>query len=289
MRGWMFWMLGALSMVACTDATAPGTDTVGGTDTVEAPQPMLTVTSVIGFTREGESGTAPGFDLDGVTSLPGEEASCGHGDFLGAEGAEGIDNQLALITPLFDTVGIGAVEGFVQAAVEQGGLLIMWELQEVEDPMDDDSVVVVLRFGTGKPLLGTDGLLLSGQTFAPNDSIPARQVAAKIVDGWVETEAFDAVLPILMFEVTYELELYGARIRAQLTDDGGLSEGVLGGSVPVANILEIAARADEESGGVYDAVAYLLDGMADMSPDAGGKCQELSAALSFTAVSAFVF
>ena len=184
-----------------------GADAQSSSDLSEPTEPeeLLAVTSIISFTREVESGVAVGFNIDGVDSDDGDELSCGHADFMSPDGESGIDNQLALITPLFDTVGIGAVEGFVQAAVEQGGLLIMWELSGVDDRLNDDDITVRLRFGTGQPLLGTDGLLLSGQTFHINPESPDREVKAKIVDGKVLTETFEAVLPIVVFEVGYEL------------------------------------------------------------------------------------
>ena len=78
-------------------------------------------------------------------------------------------------------------------------------------------------------------------------------------------------------------------MRANLGFDGGLEEGLLGGRVTIENLLEIAERAELEAGGIYDAVTFLLDGMADMAPNEDGQCQELSAALTFTAVSGFLF
>jgi hypothetical protein len=285
-------------LVACGSSSDSPVELDGASNDVQAdtsvgveaaPKDLLSVISVINFTREIESGVAVGFDVDGVVSEDGDDASCGHADFVSPDGTEGIDNQLALITPLFDTVGIGAVEGFVQAAVEQGGLLIMWEVKGVDDAQNDDDVTVRLRFGTGKPLLGTDGLLLSGQTFHINPDSPDREVKGSIVDGQLRTEVFEAVLPIVVFEVAYELIIYEARMTADVSYDGGLVNGIMGGRVTIENLLTIAERAELEAGGIYEAVTFLLDGMADMSPNEDGVCQELSAALTFTSVSGFLF
>jgi hypothetical protein len=289
--------LGAL-LSACGSAGEVAGDPDSGSNDVQAdttigveeePKDLLSVISVINFTREIEDGVAVGFDVDGVVSEDGDDESCGHADFVSPDGTKGIDNQLALITPLFDTVGIGAVEGFVQAAVEQGGLLIMWEVKGVDDTQNDDEVLVRLRFGTGKPLLGTDGLLLSGQTFHINPDSPEREVKGSIVDGQLRTEVFEAVLPIVVFEVAYELIIYEARMTADVSYDGGLVNGILGGRVTIENLLTIAERAELEAGGIYEAVTFLLDGMADMSPNEDGECQDLSAALTFTSVSGFLF
>lgn len=250
----------------------------------------LTVIDVINFTREDPVGVAPGFDLDDKVSVSGEADSCGHGDFTSPDGESGIDNQLALITPLFDTVGIGAVEGFVQAAVEEGGLLIMWEVSDVDDLENDPDVTVTLRFGKGDPLLGTDGVLLSGQTFHVDAESPDMVVpSARIEDGVLTTDSFDAGLPIVVFEVLYVLDMKDARMSAEFTYDGGLANGVLGGRVSIENLMEIAERAELESGGIIEAVTLVLSGMGDMNPDENGECQDLSAALTFSAVSAFLY
>jgi len=256
---------------------------------VVGPESRLTVTDLITFTREESPGVAAGFNLDDETTEPGSDDSCGHGDMTSPEGETGIDNQLALITPLFDQVGLGAIEGFVQAAVEAGGLLIMWQVDGIDDALNDEEVTVRLRFGSGAPLLGTDGLLLSGQTFHLNPDTPDTEVPGYIEDGVVYTETFDADLPIVVFEVGYQLEMREARMKGTLTYDGGLENAVMGGRVPFENLMEIAVRADIEAGGILDAVELILPDMLDMGQDESGNCTQLSAALTFSAVSAFLY
>ena len=279
-------LLLSAQLYACDAGGGEGAASASGSDVPT----LLTVIDVLGFSRETSPGVAPGFDLDERISEHGDSESCGHGDFVSPEGDEGVDNQLALITPLFDTVGIGAIETFVQAAVDEGGLLLMWELSGVDDLANDEEVTLRLRFGSGTPLLGTDGVLLSGQTFhlhpeSPNQALPN----ARIVDGRLEAGPADLGLPIVVFEVQYILDIRDARIRADVTFDGGLAAGVLGGRVSIDNLMEIAERAEMESGGIIEAVTAILTGMGDQSPDENGDCQEMSAALTFSAVSAYLF
>ena len=287
-----FWVALSIGCGIDSEPTSPAeTDVQPANDIVveTGPTSLLTVIDIIKFTREVETGVADGFDLDDRKSDSFDDLTCGHEDFVSPEGTEGVDNQLALITPLFDTVGLGAVEDFVQDAVESGGLLIMWELGGLDDLENDPDITVTLRFGTGTPLLGTDGLLLSGQTFMPNPERPAIVIPATLTNGRVETEPFDGVLPIRVFHVDYELQMKEARMRADLTYDGGLVNGVMGGKVPLENLMDIAVVADGESGGILDAVTVILDGMADMDPDENGVCQSMSAALTFSAVSGFFY
>lgn len=270
----------------------PMAELVVGDEPPEAVQPdMLTVIDTISFARETVAGVSPGFDVDGVVSMEGgDPASCGAYDFTSPQGTPGVDNQVALIAPLFDLVGIGAIDSFIQGAVEEGGLLLMWQIDGMEDPVDDDEVELMMRFGSGTPLLGTDGRLLAGQTFHLHvDSTDQVVPNARIEDGVLTAGPFDTKLPITVFDVFYELTVQHARLRAELTYDGGLVTGVLGGAVPLSSIMDIAIQAEAEAGGILEAVEGLLQDIGDLAPDETGTCQEMSAALVFTAVSAFFY
>jgi hypothetical protein len=163
--------------IVSSPPTAPAPET-GGSETppdaalpeadAEAPHPpetLLAAVNTLGFTRSESPGVAPGFNLDDRVSDTSDVRTCRKPDFTSPEGEPGIDNQLATLVPLFEVVGIGAVEGLVQNSIKEGGLLIMLEAGDVNDRVDDPEITLQLRLGQGTPLLGTDGLLLSGQTF----------------------------------------------------------------------------------------------------------------------------
>lgn len=255
---------------------------------VAPPAVPVLVFDTMTLTREVEPGVAPGYDLDERTSAKGDSLSCGHADFVSPTGAGGVDNQLALIVPLLEFAGLGAVEALIQAAIEDGGLLFMFQVSGLDDPVDDPQVDLTFRVGQGKPLLGTDGLLLAGQTFEPNPEFPSAVVPnGRVVDGWLEGGPFHAKVLIVVFGVRYELRVLDARFRARVGPDGTLTEGLLGGGVPVDDLLVLAQTADGGQQGIYDVVAPLVTGSADMLP-ADGACTRLSAALTFSAKSAWL-
>lgn len=267
-------------------------DTAGAPDApeVEPAEPVLTVVDTMGFAVGTEPGIVPGFDLDGRTSPDGESESCGHGDFVDTEGRFGIDNQLSTLIPLFELAGIGAAEGLIQGAIKDGGLIIMFQVDGVDDVTNDPEVTLMLRSGTGVPLLGTDGLLLSGQTFGLHpDSPDSVAPVARIVDGWLEAGPFTARLPVQVFGVSYILTMHEARIRGRWTEDGGLVDGVLGGAVPFEDLLEVGRLAAMDDGSVLPAIELVFGGALDMNPDADGVCTRISGAFRFTAVSGFLF
>jgi hypothetical protein len=254
------------------------------------PTTMLTVIDTMGFGTEVSPGVVPGFDLDGRVTPNGDAMSCGHSDFVDPDGRAGIDNQLATIVPLFEFTGIGAAESLIQGAIKDGGLILMFELDDLDDLVNDPEVTLKLRAGTGVPLLGTDGLLLAGQTFALHpDSPDSLAPTASIKDGLLETGPFEARLPVQVFGVSYQLNLHGARVRAHLTEDGGLADGVLGGAVPYTDLLEIGRLAAMDDGSVLPAIEAVFSGSLDMEADAYGNCTAVSGAFVFTAVSGFLF
>lgn len=168
----------------------------------------------------------------------------------------------------------------------------MLQLDGVDDLTHDDDVTLTLRVGQGLPLLGTDGELLSGQTF--DVSPESEDVVAErawIEDGVLHAAPFLLHLQIEVFGVRYVVALHHAHLRAALTFDGGLADGYLGGAIPTAELLAVALTADSRVGGDPFAAFFgpVLTRNADLEPGADGKCTMLSGTFRFSAVSAFLF
>ena len=259
-------------------------------DEASGPMRVLVVFDTLGFTEVGEDGTVPGFNLDGVVSGEDDETTCGQPDHISPEGVEGIDNQLAELVPLFELFGIGAAAAYIQSAIEEGGLLILLQVDGVDDLENDDEVTVMVRTGAGEPLLGTDGKLLSGQTFHLHEETPdSFAQTAYIEDGVLHAGPFDARLPVVVLGMQYELTFYGTLLRAKWTYDGGLQEGLLGGAATLDDLYGIGETAAADDKSVLPAIKAVVEGAGDLAPDDEGNCQRVSAAMAFTGVSAFYF
>jgi len=254
------------------------------------PVSKLVVFQMLGFTEASEEGVAPGYNLDGLVSEEGDKASCGHEDYTSPDGLEGVDNQLAKLVPLFELVGLGAAADLVQSTIEAGGILLMLQVDGIDDLKNDDEVTVTIRAGEGVPLLGTDGLVLSGQTFSLHPESPdSKSENGKIVDGVLHAGPFVARLPFLVFGVSYDITLFNAQITARWSDTGDLIDGMVGGGVPVADLMLLGEKAAADDASVLAALKVLLEGNGDLDPDEDGNCRQISAALSFASVSAFLF
>jgi hypothetical protein len=250
----------------------------------------LVVLDKLGFSREDPVGIAPGFNLDDQISEEGDEDTCGIPDYTSPEGEEGIDNQLAFIEPALGAVGLGAAEDLIQSTIQEGGILIMMQIDGVDDLVNDPEVQLTIRTGLGVPLLGTDGLLLSGQTFHLHPESPdSLAQIGTIEDGILNAGPFVAILPIRVFGVDYAVTFERTRIRARWTEDGGLEDGMMGGSIPVADLLAVGERAAIDDGSVLTGLKLVLNGTADMDKNEEGKCMSISGTFVFTGVSAFYF
>ena len=94
------------------------------------------IVSKLAFARQKE-GVTSGFDVDGWVSDGNQTEqqdtlSCGQMDFENADGVQGIDNQLARLMPLLDTVTAADVNLIIKGAIENGQLLTTVTLDGVD-------------------------------------------------------------------------------------------------------------------------------------------------------------
>ncbi|MEQ1503208.1 MAG: hypothetical protein ABMB14_13310 [Myxococcota bacterium] len=241
----------------------------------------LYVVQSLVFVRQ-EAGVSDGFDLDGAVGGPD---GCGIADFTAPDGATGVDNAFAYVVPALELTEAAAVESLIQAAIESGELLIALDLTELDGETDDACVDLSIGRASGDVLIGGDGRLLGGQTFAPDADAPgfdAPDVA--LVDGVLESP-LELVLPLQIFDVALEFALRDGRLRLALQPDG-TATGLFAGGVDIAYLLQIAAEENVDAG-LHDVMEALLDSWADLAPDETGACSRISITFSFVAVPAF--
>jgi hypothetical protein len=295
-RRWLSWaavLASLVSVSACAsdDAATPAKDR--GDLTVALPDPYTKRTFVFDtviLTRKDANGRVPGFDIDGKTSGEDDLETCSKADAVAPDGTVGIDNQFAGLVPLIELAGLGALEGLVQSSIDNGSILLLLDLSDVQDWKNDPSVQVTLRAAAGTPLLGTDGLLLAGQTFSLSARSPELLIpGGRIEAGVLRTGNFDGKLPIQVFGVDYELDMRKAQVAATVLGDDRLENGLVGGGITLKSIEVLAAKAAEGEGDLDDLILSLIAGVGDLAKDEAGNCTQVSAALGFTAVPAFLY
>jgi hypothetical protein len=252
----------------------------------ETPRDVgLMVFRKMDFAQERD-GVSPGFDLDGVVSTYDDARGCRQSDFMSPDGAPGIDNQLGGLIPLLDLVGEGALQAFIQNAIDEGRLLVMPHLVRRAGRLD----LSVLR-GADQPLVGTDGHLLGEQTLAlsPDKTVLGEFEGATLEDGVLTAGPFDLNLPVVVFDILYDVHLADARLELRFGPDG-VGHGVLAGSSTIEELTQLAKTAGERAD--VDLVALIggvLEDVADLDRDPQGRCHALSAVATFETVPAYAY
>jgi hypothetical protein len=248
---------------------------------------VATLTS-LAFTVVADN-VAPGFDLDDRVSDSSDYLSCGKEDYVDPEGVPGIDNRLASLIPVIKDQFGDAVDGLVQGAINDGELVVLLELENVDDVANDECVNVGVQIGMKKrPSLGTDGVIEAYQTFDPDPDFPRSYVTkASIKGGVLKTGSFPLVIPIAIFDVAFTIHLENARFRFSIDEEGKLN-GYLGGGLLPQEILDGVV----EGAGVAQylpAIKVAMEANTDMAyNDDTGKCERFSGALEFQATPAFL-
>lgn len=256
-----------------------------GGEEIAAPEPKTAVVQAMRLAKEEPNGVSAGFNLDGVASDTSDEGSCRQPDFVDPSGVPGIDNQLARLLPIVDLAGQGALEALLQGAINEGRLLVFFELYESEPGKID----VYARRGDDVPLLGTDGRILSGQTLALHEeSELGAALGARVEGDQIIAGPFPLRLPVIVFSTLYDLKVQEAMVRFKVTPEGDLVDGVIGGGVLLTDLMDLVAIAEERGAGVMDVLVPVLNGQADMAFQ-NGACTKISLAATFNAVPAFVF
>lgn len=246
------------------------------------------VVQLLDFVREESTTASTGFNLDGFSSEAGDGTGCGHPDYEGPGGEQGIDNQFAKLLPIIEDAGGSAITSYMQDAITKGDLLLMFEFEGVDNWQNDDCVHLNIAYGLGLPFVGADGLIEPWQTFDIAQDRPwARLDNLAIVDGKIEAGPFDLQIPFFIFDFAWVIDVLDAQIEIELDGRDGAS-GMVGGAIPVANMLEIVNTAEVGSG-VQGAVELVSTSLADLRPDEEGQCQAMSSTLSFESVGAFFY
>jgi hypothetical protein len=139
----------------------------------------------------------------------------------------------------------------------------------------------------GPPLLGTDGLVLSGQTFDPNPDVTPVALPDVAMDGGVLRAPVSLSVPLQIFNVSLDFQLLDGMIELDRQPDGSVT-GKFAGGVEIQSIIDVAGAENVDSQ-LQGIVEGLMDTYGDLKPDETGQCTRISMGFSFTAVPAFWF
>jgi hypothetical protein len=279
---------GAADDAADTGDTTPAID---GSEIVSPKALRGYMVTKLEFIAE-ERGVSQGFDLDGRVTPRGDRQSCGQKDFTSPDGVPGVDNQLAKLLPAIELAGGDVIKDLLQNIINDGTLIILITMEGFDDETGTAPRRFHIQMGQGKPMAGTDGELLFGQSFGINTALPEAETNSL---EWnpetrtITTGAFDLDLPATVLTVSFILDVKGARFQFEIGEDDTL-KGFMGGAIPKKTVQQIVTDAQANDGGpIEQFVGSALQTTTDMNYDSKtGECTGLSAALSFEAIPVYV-
>ena len=237
------------------------------------------------FYTEDGSGHLEGFNLDDQISTGDEEESCGVSDKVTEGGILGVDNQLGALWEILEPLVGDAVRALIQNAVNDGRLLIMIELTQVDDLYQDGLIGLNFFRGALNPVVGTTGLIVPDQTFYVDyDSASKTFDNLKIEEGIVNAGPVEFIIPIEIFDANFDLFVKQGRIHFEIQEDGSFV-GMLGGVIHVKDVLDQLLNTNARS------EAQLVQPIFERHADLGyidGTCTQISAAFGFSGTTAFV-
>jgi hypothetical protein len=140
----------------------------------------------------------------------------------------------------------------------------------------------------GQPSIGANGLVEEGQTFERDLNIPATFIEDAVLSGGtLRAGPFDLELPLVVdgFELLIQIE--HANVIGSF-DSYGRFQGIIAGAIVVPDFVE-SLNEIEASADVLRLVGNLLNNLADLAPNAEGKCEQLSITLGISATTGFFF
>lgn len=253
------------------------------------PAPQYGVATSLLISRADDDGVSRGFNLDGQDSPEDGTTGCGIGDYINELGEGGVDNAIARLVPILEQTEAIAAEALIQQAINSGELLIIFEMVGVEDDLlNAEQVGLRVLRGMGAPIVGTDGLLVSGQTFDVDTNVsPIGQEALTLTNGQVTAQGLTLEIPITIFDANLEAVLEAASVRIFWNDDGSFT-GYMGGSLDYWSIIEMAIDSNVDQA-LAESLPLLFGANADLKPDANGQCSRISFTFTFEGVSAFLY
>jgi hypothetical protein len=305
----------SLAVLGCSGGeSAGGTAGSGGRDTATIPASTSLVLPGLGFVASSFSFYYPddpetsldGFDLDGrVSSMDSPEADeCAHDDWVGPGGEPGIDYGFLQIINNEETRQDGKyvfggfrkdqlVDGVIGGAVKNGSMTILLQVQGLDDPRNDDDVVVQIFGSEDSPALGTDKSILPGATLGihPDARFHSGEVQGAVVDGVLTAGPIDLLFPVDIMIVQDELLIHDSWLRVELAD--GTFQGTVSGFWDVSNIRDIIGVPTTDNGNAANftieqfdaAMAAFADGDYDAE---SGRCNSFSIMFEFGGLQAFI-
>jgi len=227
--------------------------------------------------RRDSEGRRNGFDLDGTT-----DAICGQPDLTNRDGVRGVDNQLAQVLELYESLAGIDIAADNRATYARGETVTLFFIDDYDGP-DDDCFGLSYREARVPPGVDIadldadlDGELDPDLTW--NYGTPLfRSPTACSVDGRIYVHFPNSVVGFVG-GIPGEVSTQRGRLEMTIDADGGRARGLIGGALRLADL----------NAGLPAEVVEFLRPRADIAPSTRDAydCASISFAVEFEAIPA---
>ena len=247
---------------------------------------VLLISEINMVLGEDDGGRLEGLNLDDRVDESGIDSPCGKTDGTAPDGRQGIDNQISILGSLLISQLGGDPDALIQSSINDGRMLIIVELEDLQDLHNDDNVTARIHIGTGPVAIGTDGLPEPGQSFDIRGDSPEIVLRnLRLRDGRIEINPFDINIKVDILQAMFDMTFLDTHLGLNIDDEGDAT-GLLGGGVAATMIEDIIAN-DEVLRPTLDAARILLRSLSDLEV-VDERCTRVSAGMSIRAVEAFL-
>ncbi len=250
--------------------------------------------------RQVQSKIAYGLDLDGQNGGSPAPNTCAHKNFLGTDGATGVDNQYFRAVgcnPYYrgkGPDGIGDQINGYRRLWSMGPNTTVIMLSGVDDFRNDDHVEFFLASSPDAPPVDPRMKVIDGGSLAITSNPRWRNVGVgRIRDGILTTDPMDFDIYIHWSFVGGEMNLRRARFQLEVLPTGEL-KGIVAAYWPISNAADrhrgggraVGSIANVECAAVYATYKLLADGDPDPKT---GQCTSISTTMEVTASPTYLF
>jgi hypothetical protein len=245
------------------------------------------------FGRQDPLGlVAPGLDLDCHTTSGRSRRHCGGEDYVGPDGARGIDNLIAALLPTFEGILGAFIVETMADAVSRGEVLVVLEVALSADAAGAESIasarLVLAREDPGDPILRDgSGFVIPGEQLVREEDTSVDLMLAWIDDASLfaahESFSLPLVLPNDRGGLTHDRALLSpvvVRVPHPIPPGGG--DGILAGAMSIDELVRLSVLVERDHN--EDTFRRIYGGSADLYPAPGGQCSSLSVGLVFRAI-----
>lgn len=234
--------------------------------------------------------SVPGFDLDGMDSGEGSTASDAdceeyNVDYISPyDPVVGVDDAVAGLKSTLDGLLTGGVDGEFQRLLEDGELLLLVRVSEIDDPRDDSEVAVTLYLAdppSGGVVVARDGRLAPDQAFSAMELGSGR---GPLEGGRARVSLGSYVVPLDPPSQVFPPSVVRTILAFDLCSDG-LERGVLAGSSSVDDLVAAGVVTNPD---LEDTLRSIYESTADLAPSAADPavCEQMSFSYELEGVAA---